>query len=107
MIDTNQVPRMPIRERLDRLRAYEGTYRSDELSYRPMLASTPEEFEVWWNTTGGTVPYTAKEILQKWRPPSVSRGVPESTWSFGPDAVDTEAVDWISVDMAQDLIPTV
>ncbi|KAI0663612.1 hypothetical protein C8Q70DRAFT_369805 [Cubamyces menziesii] len=105
MLDTNQAPHMLIRERLQRLRAYQEAFRSATLSYRPMLAPLePGDYELWWNSTGGTVPYTAREILHTWRPPSVNRGVPERTWSFGPDVVDTGAIDCISVDLAQDLI---
>ncbi|KAI0329706.1 hypothetical protein GY45DRAFT_845102 [Cubamyces sp. BRFM 1775] len=107
MVDTTKASYMPLRERLQRLRTYEKAYRSAPLSYRPMLASVdPDDYEVWWNSTGGMVPYTAKDILYTWRPPSINRGVSEGTWSYGPNVVDTKAVDWVAIDLAQDLMVT-
>ena len=105
MLDTGGMPNLSVSERLSRLRAYDEAWYTAPLQFRPLLATEdPDEYEDWWTTTGGTIPYTSRGTLRLFRPPSVSRDVPERTWTLDFPEDFEEHPAWISVDFAQDLI---
>ncbi|KAJ8502154.1 hypothetical protein ONZ51_g157 [Trametes cubensis] len=99
------MPNLSVSERLSRLRAYDEAWYTAPLQFCPLLATEdPDEYEDWWTTTGGTIPYTSRGTIRLFRPPSVSRAVPERTWTLDFPEDFEEHPAWISVDFAQDLI---
>ncbi|KAI0323839.1 hypothetical protein GY45DRAFT_1439440 [Cubamyces sp. BRFM 1775] len=105
MVDTGGLPGLSVSERLSRLRAYEGSWYFTPLTSRPHPASKKlNQCSNLWKASDDTIAYTSEGMFKLLRLPSVSRGVPEMTWSLDPPRIKAKNIASISVDHAQDLM---
>ena len=96
-------------ERLNRLRAFLEAVEDADMKFYPTLKHEEGERRIAtraWAASGGILPYSEGPYdLKLFRPPSLSRGIPERKWTFEDFPVPLDRVtQWCVVDLDNDLL---
>ena len=102
---------IPYSERLESLQAYRHAWRLTAdptfvslLRFKDRQGKWRDPLLLWWPSSGGVFPFNSGTAIGLYRPPSISRRIPERSWSISPVDIPLRRPPWCTVDMAQDLL---